>query len=266
MGMPDVYSPGYRAMVDSAAGKQCSKLRNDQYLIGYFIGNEPAWPGRETELAETILAGGDTPMKTALVKYLSDGDSPEKRKAFAYETFSKFLAEVCSAIKKYDPNHLNLGLRFGDPPATELIQECAKWFDVFSMNHYGYSVDPGVLDRISELTGLPVIIGEFHFGIPGRGLAPGLAQVKNQEERTAAYKYYVENAAAHPAVVGTHWFQWIDQPVTGRFDGENYNIGLVDVTDIPYQELIVATRETFMRLADIHSGKTPPSARQALAR
>jgi hypothetical protein len=83
-----------------------------------------------------------------------------------------------------------------------------------------------------------LLLASFHFGTPGRGLAPGLAQVSNQTERGAAYRYYVENAAAHPAVIGTHWFQWLDQPSTGRNDGENYNIGFVDVTDRPYKEFI----------------------------
>ena len=41
-----------------------------------------------------------------------------------------------------------------------------------------------------------------------------------------------------PELVGTHYFQWADQPSTGRFDGENYNIGLVDVTDRPYPDLV----------------------------
>lgn len=264
MGMPDVYAPGYQEMVDSAASSQCDRLRNDPYLLGYFIGNEPAWPGRENDLAETILLGEETPMKTALVKYLADGDTPDKRRSFAYETFARFLSAVCSSVRKYDPNHLNLGLRFGYPPTDELITLCGKYFDVFSMNHYGYSLDNQILDNISNLTGLPLIIGEFHFGIPGKGLAPGLAQVKDPEERTAAYIYYVENAAANPSVVGTHWFQWIDQPVTGRFDGENYNIGIVDVTDMPYPEMLKATRETFRRLPDVHSGKIPPSTRKAL--
>ena len=85
---------------------------------------------------------------------------------------------------------------------------------------------------------MPIVVGEFHFGTPGRGLAPGLAQVSNQKERGVAYRYYVENAAAHPAVIGTHWFQWLDQPSTGRNDGENYNIGFVDVTDRPHTEFI----------------------------
>jgi hypothetical protein len=85
-----------------------------------------------------------------------------------------------------------------------------------------------------------------------------LRQTKNQQERSIAYRYYVENAIAHPAVIGTHWFQWIDQPATGRMDGENYNIGILDVTDQPYQELVEALQATHKRLFDVHSGKVPP--------
>jgi len=109
----------------------------------------------------------------------------------------------------------------------------------------------------------PILIGEFHIGVPERGLAPGPVQAANQVERAAAYRYYVEQCAAHPALVGTHWFQWVDEPNTGRFDGENYNIGFVDVTDRPYTELVEAAKETHRRLLDVHSGKTPPVERKA---
>lgn len=264
MGMPDVYAPDYAAKVGEAAARQCAPQKDDPYLLGYFIGNEPVWPGRETEFVSVVLSGEATPMQAALKKYLSESDTPERRKAFVYETYSKFLAFVCTAIKKSDPNHLNLGLRFGDPPPAKIIMESKKYFDVFSINHYGYSVSNNEIQNIYDQTGLPVIIGEFHFGTPGRGLAPGLAQTKNMEERGVAYRYYVENAAANPAVIGTHWFQWIDQPSTGRFDGENYNIGLVDVTDRPYPEMIKATKETFKRLQDVHSGKEAPVSKQAI--
>ena len=264
MGMPDVYANGYAAMVDSAAAFQCSTKKDDPYLIGYFIGNEPPWPGRETDLVEVILEGQETPMQATLKKFLAEGDSPDRRKEFVYETYSRFLDIVCSAIKKYDPNHLNLGLRFGDTPASGIIMASRKYFDVFSINHYGYEAPVNEIQSIYEQTGLPVIIGEFHFGTPGRGLAPGLAQTSNMEERAVAYRYYIENAAAHPALIGTHWFQWIDQPSTGRFDGENYNIGLVDVTDRPYPDMIKASNETFQRLLNVHSGKEPPTTRQAL--
>ena len=80
MGMPDVYAPDYYALVDSAARQQCLPLKNDPYLLGYFVGNEPPWPGREQELAKVILDGNDTPMKAALQKYLAEGDTPDRRK------------------------------------------------------------------------------------------------------------------------------------------------------------------------------------------
>lgn len=264
MGMPDVYAPDYAGKIDNAAKQQCIPLKKDPFVLGYFIGNEAPWPGREAELVSLILAGNNTPMQAALKSYLNSGDTPERRKAFVYETYARFVSLVSAAIKKYDPNHLNLGFRFGDPPSDEVINISKPYFDVFSINHYGYTLDMQEIQRIYKLTGLPVIIGEFHFGTPGRGLAPGLAQTKNNEERGVAYRYYVENAAAHPAIIGTHWFQWLDQPNTGRFDGENYNIGLLDVTDRPYPELVNAVKETFTRLEDIHSGKIMPVTQQAL--
>ena len=265
MGMPDVYAPDYAANIDAAAVRQCDPIKDDPYLLGYFVGNEPPWPGREMDLINVILEGDDTPMKAALNEYLSDGDTPDRRRSFIYNTYTKFITMVNAAIRKHDPNHLNLGLRFGGNPPDDLVRASASvGFDVFSLNIYGYSAYTDRLKKIDELTDLPIIIGEFHFGTPGRGLSPGLRQTISQEERGVAYRYYVENAVAHPSLIGTHWFQWWDQPSTGRGDGENYNIGLVDVTDRPYKELIDAARETHMRLFRIHSGSIPPVSRQAL--
>jgi len=265
MGMPDVYGPDYAEKVNKTAESQCAPLKDDPYLLGYFVGNEPPWPGREKELINVILEGDDTPMKAALQKYLAGEDTPERRKAFVYDTYFRFITVVNKAIKKYDPNHLNLGLRFGGDPPEDLVKTSASvGFDVFSLNIYGYSAYSDRLNKIDELTGLPIIIGEFHFGTPGRGLSPGLRQTISQEERGVAYRFYVENAVAHPSLIGTHWFQWWDQPATGRGDGENYNIGMVDVTDRPYKELIDAARETHQRLYRIHSGRIPPTDRKAI--
>ena len=36
----------------------------------------------------------------------------------------------------------------------------------------------------------------------------------------------------------------MDQPLTGRPDGENYQIGFVTVADVPYPELVKAARDT----------------------
>jgi hypothetical protein len=72
----------------------------------------------------------------------------------------------------------------------------------------------------------------------------GLVETGSQGERAKAYKDYVMGCLKHRQFVGCHWFQWQDEPVTGRvYDEENYQIGLVDGVDTPYVETIEAVRE-----------------------
>lgn len=258
MGMPDVYSDGWAKMVDKAAAEQCAPRKNDPWLLGYFIANEPPWPGRESLIVDIILEKPPSAIQREAKAFLAGGDTPERRRQFIYKAYEKYLDVINAAIKRHDPNHLNLGLRFGGglPPQEMLL--ASKSFDVYSMNVYSTAVDAKVMEEIYRAIGRPIIVGEFHFGVPGRGLAPGLVQVRDQAERGVAYRYYVEQAAAFPAFIGSSWFQWVDQPSTGRMDGENYNIGLVDVTDRPYTELIEAMKTTHRRLHEVHAGKKPP--------
>ena len=258
MGMPDVFSDEFPKIADKAAAEQCAPRKNDPYLLGYFIANEPPWPGRESLVVDIILERPPSAIQREAKAFLARGDTPERRKEFVYRAFDKFLEAINAAIRRHDPNHLNLGLRFGGgvPPAEML--RASQAFDVYSMNVYATSVNPKVMEEIYRVTGRPIIVGEFHFGVPGQGLAAGLVQVRDQAERGVAYRYYVEQAAAFPAFIGSSWFQWVDQPTTGRNDGENYNIGLVDVTDRPYRELIEAMKTTHRRLQGVHAGKTAP--------
>jgi hypothetical protein len=121
------------------------------------------------------------------------------------------------------------------------------------------------VERVARVTGRPVLIGEFHFGVPADGLGAGLVQTRDQAERASGYRYYVEQAAALPGFVGAHWFTWRDEPVLGRFDGENYNIGFVDATDRPYPELVDAAKATHARLLEVHSGKAAPFSQRPKA-
>jgi len=266
MGIADVYAPNFAETVDRAAAQQCDVRKNDPYLLGYFLGNEPPWPGRESVAVDAILAGPQGPLQKELRKFLgardTPGDTPERRREFLYGVYGKFVEAVTAAIRRHDPHHLSLGLRFGSATPVEIVR-LSKVFDVYSLNNYAYSVDRREIDKVREAIDRPILIGEFHFGVPGRGMPPGLKQTANQEERGVAYRYYVENALADGNIVGTHWFEWVDEPSTGRFDGENYNIGLVDVTDRPYGELIEAAQATHRRLLAVHSGKEAAVARQA---
>jgi hypothetical protein len=262
MGVADVYAPDFGRRIDEAAAQQCASRKDDPYLLGYFVGNEPPWPGRETVAADAILAGPASALQKELKSYLEAGDTAERRKAFLVQTYVKFVEAVSAAMRKHDPNHLNLGLRFGSSAPPEIVK-ASKLFDVYSLNSYAYQVNQREVDKVRDLIDRPMLIGEFHFGTPGRGMTPGLRQVANQEERGVAYRYYVENAMADPNIVGAHWFEWVDEPSTGRFDGENYNIGLIDVTDRPYRELVDAARETHRRLAEVHAGREKAVTRQA---
>jgi hypothetical protein len=260
MGVPDVDSKEFVQRVDEAAARQCEPRKNDPYLIGYYIGNEPPWPGRESDLVDLILAGPDNPTKQGLRKFLQDGDTAERRHAWAIEEYEKYLRIVNAAVKKHDPNHLNLGIRLANSmtsqPSDDVIR-MGRLFDVNSQNIYHYDPTP-ILERAYRLAGRPILIGEFHNGFPGRGLAAGLVQVRDEKERGIAYQYYLEHAAASPAFVGASWFIFVDEPVTGRSDGENYNIGFVDVTDRPYPGLVAGLKAAHKRLDAVHSGKLEP--------
>ena len=263
LGLPDVYSQKFSDDIDAAANTQCTPRRNDPLLIGYFVGNEPPWNNRERELCGLILSGPDTATRARLKDHLSEGDTPARRREFVLNAFARYLEIVCGSVRKYDPNHLLLGIRFGGKMSDEAMM-LARAFDVCSINVYEYEPTKQII-RAGRLTGRPVLIGEYHIGVPADGLAAGLVQAKNQHERGVAYRYFLEQAASLEWFLGAYWFAWRDEPVLGRMDGENYNIGFVDVTDRPYTELIEAARTTHKRLLAVHSGDLSPFAQHPLA-
>lgn len=134
-----------------------------------------------------------------------------------------------------------------------------EYFDVFSINCYDF--DPSTdMDFVKNAgVDLPILLGEYHCGALDRGLpATGLKGIKNQKERARMWRYYVEHAAAHPCGVGAHWFQYNDQFCLGRFDGENYQIGMVDVCMQPYPELLDAVKKSSEALYAVKNGEQKP--------
>jgi len=58
--------------------------------------------------------------------------------------------------------------------------------------------------------------------------------------------------------VGAHYFTLYDQSALGRFDGENYNIGFLDVCNRPYEPLAEAARQSHERLYAVAAGELKP--------
>jgi hypothetical protein len=256
-GFPDAYSPEFAEAAGADARTQTARYLRDAKLIGYFIGNEPHWQNRG--LVDNVLRD---PAETATKKYLRSvlqerGDSAATREFLLEALARKYFEVVCGAIRKADPDHLILGIRWAGS-APDAVLRANEVFDVFSINIYRFEPPRDQVAHIASLTKRPILIGEFHFGAPERGYAPSLVAVKDQAQRGQAYRYYVEHAAANPSVIGVHYFQFADQPVTGRFDGENYNIGFVNQLDLPYPEMVEAARTTHARVFDLHAGRETP--------
>lgn len=261
LGMPDVYSADFASAIEEGVRKSVEPFVENKMLIGYFIGNEPTWSNKELRLCELIGQADDKlPLKMAMTDYLTKhGDTPAARKKFVYETFEKFLSTVNDALKKYDSNHLNLGIRYGSGvPSAEVLELSKKYFDVYSFNNYGIEPNLHNMDIIYKATGMPMIIGEYHFGTTDRGLGESLVRVTSQEDRGIAYRNYSEKAFSHKALIGLSWFTWYDQPFFGRGDGENYNIGIIDATDRPYEWMIKAIKSVSENSYNVHSGKQKP--------
>ena len=73
MGVVDVYAADFAQRIDRRPRSSARSRKDDPYLLGYFIGNEPPWPGREPVAADVILAGPPSALQKELKAFLADG-------------------------------------------------------------------------------------------------------------------------------------------------------------------------------------------------
>lgn len=288
---PDVFSEEYREASESYAA-QLEPFKEDRHLIGYFMSNEPHWAfGDRINLAREMFRSGVAfASKEELIHFLEQKyeGRPERLseawgmeladfgtvRGLRYEQFTEaadadlfafsrrmaheFIRIPAEALKRVDPNHLNLGIRYAFI-SSELVLEGSQYFDVYTFNCYKFRPAEADISYIYEQTGKPVMIGEFHFGAPDAGLlSPGLKGVYTQADRGKAYRYYTEFAASHKRMLGTHYFILNDQATLGRFDGEAFQIGIVDVCHRPYEDFVKEIKATHEGLLDVIQGKRAP--------
>jgi hypothetical protein len=274
---PDVFDPSFAdGLRRSMEGKR-NDSASDPWCIGYFSDNEMSW-GDDVSLALGALKSpaeqvakqvfvADLKAKYGDIEKLNQAwgtqhaswdallqsrEMPDRSKAsqdliaFYTHTAEQYFRTVREVIKAVAPKQLYLGCRFAgaNPRAAAAA---AKFCDVVSFNLYQRDVADFQFDGGADV---PLIIGEFHFGALDRGMFhTGLVPTASQQARAEAYKQYVLSALRHPQFVGCHWFQYCDEPTTGRvWDEENYQIGFVDIADTPYVETIAASRQVGDRL------------------
>lgn len=170
----------------------------------------------------------------------------------------KYFKVVHDALEKVMPNHLYLGARLTPWGLTpETWRAASRYCDVMSYNFYREALGTRNWEFLEELD-MPSIIGEFHMGATDRGAYhPGIIHAADQEDRGRMFKAYMESVIDNPYFVGAHWFQYIDSPITGRdHDGENYNVGFVTITDVPYKPIVESAKSLNASLYERRFGKS----------
>ena len=175
------------------------------------------------------------------------------------------LAE--KAIRAADPNALYFGDRlpiYYDPAA---VRAMARHVDAIATNYNPDSGDGWIahyyfagLEKLSG--GKPVLVTEWFFAAnenrTGNSNNGHLMTVATQADRARGAAGATANFAAFPEIVGSHWFQYYDHPKGGRNDGEDYDFGLVDINDRPYEQVTEMLAVANLDAPRIHAATTAP--------
>jgi hypothetical protein len=205
---------------------------------------------------------------------------------------ARYYSVMREALRAADPDALYLGDRlpiYYDPDA---VRAMAPFVDAISVNYNVDAADgwiaPYFFAGLRDLSGgKPVLITEWFYaaaenrsgnlnrtGPPhthaqqrisnNRNRTGHLMTVATQAERARGAGRAARLLAAAPNAIGVHWFQYADEPPGGRADGEDYDFGLVDIDDRPYEGLVAALRDSnrlAQHPASRHGAALPASQR-----
>jgi hypothetical protein len=192
------------------------------------------------------------------------------------EKFMGLLAEhyyrtMHEAIRRYDPNHLILGDRYHGFCPDVVVEAARPYVDVLTTNYDRPGWTNGLLpsyylERLHVLSDKPILVTEYYVAARENRSRNGNSSnlftiVATQQDRAAALRNRLAWLASLPYVVGAHWFQYSDEPTHGRVkDGEDYNFGLVDIEDQPYEELCTAFTDVHDDIHQLHSSANKAAA------
>jgi hypothetical protein len=197
---------------------------------------------------EPLGAGSFEELERGGLLYLrAGGDGIRVMRAFLGIVAERYYAVCRELIRKYDQRAMILGDRYQSFYYPEVARAAARHVDAVSANlNTGWGDGSFVrfyLDTLHALTGKPVMVSEFYVAAAenrtgNRNSHGYFPLVATQAQRAESFGKTLHNVGRLPYVIGASWFQYYDEPPMGRFDGEDYNMGLVDVQDQPYEELV----------------------------
>jgi len=289
-GKLDVFDPAACERFRATAAAAVEQHRHDPLLVGWSVGNEMDEIVRTDDMAAILAAPTATPAKIAIVqeairgiyfgsaasfaaRWHVTGTSPEQLAANPLtapksdmERLRHFYATayysfIYKTMKSLDPDHLYLG--FWIVPGWWMNDSdwdlIAPYCDVIGYDHYDWKFADDHLAGLMRETNKPVLCGEFSYPPTyngERGYSQYLlAYASTDADAGRRYADYLRDASLNPYCVGALWFEYRDEPLTGRGPGmgpnlfydEHYAFGIVDVTDRPKWDLVTAMRAANLR-------------------
>ena len=180
---------------------------------------------------------------------------------FTYLCAERYYKLMHDGLRAVDPEALIFSDRLPIYYSQEAVRAMARYVDVIAANYNLDGPDGWVahyfFGGLAALTGKPILISEFFCAAmenrTGNKNAGYLLTVATQKQRAAVVQQALQNFARFPHIIGTHWFQYYDEPKGGRPDGEDLNMGLVDIYDQPYEEVIASFQSTNPLLPRLHA-------------
>ncbi len=291
----DVFDPMFIENVEATVASKCKRFRDAKYLIGYYVDNELPWYGdvgwytghAPLLLDEYSRLPDNAPGRKKLEEFLQcaygksiddfmkvrGAQSREAREQFAGLVADEYFSVICDTIRKYDPNHLILGVRFACNAPDGVARACGENCDIVSVNYYckNMKVDRQLFDNYYFICKKPIMITEFSYRAmenrSGDKNTKGAdVTVKTQADRATGFDKYVTQVMEFPYLVGYHWFDYFDQSPQGRsFDGENSNYGIVDIYDKEYEILTEQMKKTNKQADTVHKKSELPYPDKAVS-
>ncbi len=290
---PDIFDPAIQAQFREHLRRQIEPHLKNPYVLGWSLGNEMDEIFTSDEIVQVLRLPNAPAGKRALIDHalenLYRNQIAEMARAWKIEARNRselytatptppdedieklrqfyadrYYAWVYRTVKEIDPNHLYFG--FWIVPGWWQNEEdwvlSARHCDVLGYDRYAPDFADDWMKRLIDRIDKPILCGEFSFpawydGARAFGRYPVWA--KDEAESGEMYRRWVTDAARHPACVGVMWFQYRDQPLTGRGPGrgntlvigEHFAFGLVDLCDRPKWEMLKRMREVNLRAVQI---------------
>ena len=189
---------------------------------------------------------------------------------FTFLCAERYYQLMHDGLRAADPQALIFSDRLPIYYSQDAVRAMAPYVDVIAVNYDLDGPDSWLaryfFEGLAALTGKPVLISEFFCAAmenrSGNKNTGHLLKVATQTKRAKVVQQALQNFARFPHIVGTHWFQYYDEPQGGRSDGEDYNMGLVDIYDQPYEELVASFARTNSTLRQVHAHAKPLSSQR----